>query len=44
MVSIEYLRAMIVQFDLDPPDTDYQRGYLAALQELLRVAEDSANG
>ena len=39
MISAEYLREMIEQFDKDPPDTHFQRGYLAALQELLRVAE-----
>lgn len=41
MISAEYLRQMIEQFDLDPPDTHYQRGYLAALKELLRVAESN---
>lgn len=41
MIDVGYLRKMIGQFDKDPPDTDYQRGYLAALQELLRVAEAS---
>jgi hypothetical protein len=44
MVSAEYLRAMLALFAKDPPDTDFQRGYMAALEELLRVAEDSANG
>jgi hypothetical protein len=39
MISIEYLEEAIASFRVDRPSTDYQKGYLAALQELLRVAE-----
>lgn len=28
------LQRAIASFDSDPPDSDYQRGYLAALKEL----------
>jgi len=35
MEDIElYLENAIASFDLDPPDSDYQRGYLAALHEV----------
>lgn len=34
----EYLEAMLSSFVNDPPDTDYQRGYLAAL---LDVSKDN---
>ena len=33
----ERLADMIRSFDKDPPDTDYQRGYLAALVELAKA-------
>lgn len=35
-----YIEAMLEQFELDPADSDYQRGYQAALEELLRVAKE----
>jgi hypothetical protein len=40
LVTLGYLERMIEQFRKDPPDTDYQRGYLAALEELARVAKE----
>ena len=39
MISANYIREMIDTFEKNPPNTHFQRGYLAALQELLRVAE-----
>jgi hypothetical protein len=39
VISIEYLLEAIATFRVDRPTTDYQRGYLAALNDLLRVAE-----
>ncbi len=41
MGFIRYLRQVEQSFKNDPPDTDYQRGYLAAVLEMLRVAETS---
>ena len=32
----EQIRNKIASFDDDPPDTNFQRGYLAALKELAR--------
>lgn len=43
MISTDYLRKMLKLFELDPADSDYQRGYEAALRELLQVAEQSEN-
>lgn len=37
---VTYLREAIATFDADPADSDYQRGYVAALKETLRVAEE----
>ena len=38
-VVINILRAMIATFDTDPPDNEFQRGYLQALLDLRREAE-----
>lgn len=35
---LDVINDMIAQFDSDPPDTDFQQGYLEALRELRRVA------
>jgi len=32
-----YLRHALDRFDTDPPDTDFQRGYLAAIEEMWRM-------
>jgi hypothetical protein len=37
---IEHLNKAINGFNIDPPDSDYQRGYLAALKETRRVVRD----
>lgn len=37
---IAQLNESITSFDRDPADTDYQRGYLAAMQEARRMARD----
>lgn len=37
---VEYILTMLRQFELDPADSDYQEGYKAALEELLRVATE----
>lgn len=37
---IAYLKSSIEQFDDDPADTDFQRGYLSALKETLKVIEE----
>lgn len=34
---IEYLTSSIGTFVGDPPDSDFQRGYLAALQEVQEM-------
>jgi hypothetical protein len=31
-LALEYVLMAIGSFDSDPPDSDYQRGYLAALE------------
>jgi hypothetical protein len=36
------LQQMIASFDRDPADTDYQRGYLAALKEVQRMRDPRA--
>lgn len=36
----DYLKSSIRQFDADPPDDDYQRGYLACLVESLKALEE----
>jgi hypothetical protein len=41
---VEYLDKALEQFKNDPADTDYQRGYEAALRELRRVIEAEADG
>jgi hypothetical protein len=40
---IEYLREAIRGFELDPADSDFQRGYQAALEETLKVIETSGD-
>lgn len=43
----QYLKAVLATFDVDPPDSDYQAGYLAAYQtmadELPRVISGQAS-
>jgi hypothetical protein len=34
--AIDMIRAAIDTFQADPADTDFQRGYQAALQDMLR--------
>ena len=34
-----FLQEVLHGFDGDPPDTDYQRGYRDAIEEMRRVAE-----
>lgn len=36
---VQYLDEALAAFEKDPADTDYQRGYEAALRELKRVIE-----
>ncbi len=36
---LAYLQQGIDSFDTDPPDSIYQRGYLAALKEVKTVIE-----
>lgn len=43
-VSAEYIEKMLGQFKLDPASSDHQRGYEAALHELLRVAKGGNDG
>lgn len=33
--AIASIKASIATFDADPPDNDFQRGYLGALQDML---------
>ena len=37
---IKYLRDAIATFDNDPADSDFQRGYLAALKDVLREVQE----
>lgn len=37
---IKELETMLEGFVSDPADSDFQRGYKAALEEILRVAKD----
>jgi hypothetical protein len=37
---IVYLQEAITSFAKDPPDTDFQKGYLAALIEMLKVVTE----
>lgn len=39
MDIVEYIRGMLDSFEADPADSDYQRGYQAALQDVLRDLE-----
>jgi hypothetical protein len=39
----KYLVDALASFESDPPDTDYQRGYRAALCELARAIETSSS-
>ena len=41
MDAVEYLEQAIASFEADPPRTDYQRGYLAALVEALRAITET---
>jgi hypothetical protein len=34
----DYLQEALEKFDRDPPDTDFQRGYLAALKAIANEA------
>lgn len=33
MTTLRYVKEAIVSFDSDPPDSDWQRGYLQALKD-----------
>ena len=36
----DYLKGGIATFTVDPPDSDFQSGYLAALVETLKYLEE----
>lgn len=36
---LKYVKSAIATFDNDPPDSPFQRGYLAALEETKAVIE-----
>jgi hypothetical protein len=40
MDPILWLEAALESFDSDPPDSDYQRGYQAALQEVYDLLNE----
>lgn len=45
MTDVEaYLVSAIAGFERDPADSDFQRGYQAALEEMLRVVRDEKRG
>ena len=35
-IAIAYLQTQIATFDTDPPDDEFQRGYLQALKDMLK--------
>ncbi len=41
MDAVEYLEQAIASFANDPPNTDFQRGYLAALVETLKAITET---